>query len=307
MQAAPIDESRLRHPRERPIFVASVAANLMMITAAVAAAMTGSDWLASHPRIAEHITRIRVLAIGAVFAFPLLLLLRNSRLGVVAGNSVRLSRDQVPVLYAMLESHCARLGVHPVPELYLSDTATSEVARADSVWRREYIVLGTRLNEIPPEEAPDVFAFTLARELGRLRLGHTRWWDELLLAYVARTPYLKHFLTNVRTYSLDRYGACLVPDGVRGLLVLASGAEILDRVNVGAYLEHLQEYGGKWARLSSQSSEQPHVAYRIKALYAAGLFDLEHDRRRFGAGAAPRHPGAGTDSFTYQTHNGGLP
>lgn len=285
-----MDESRLRHPRERPIFLTSVAVNVAIMAGAVAVAVAGTDWLVEHPMLAKRITEIRLLAVGAVLVVPAIAALNNARFGRVRGNALRLSPEQIPLLRGILERHCARLRLREVPELYMSDIAISEVARAYSAWHRQYIVLGTAFNDGPLEEVEDVFAFTLGRELGRLRLGHTCWWSEALVAYVARTPYLKRPLNHVRTYSLDRYGAFLAPDGVRGLLVLASGREILQRINVTDYLARLPEMGETWARLSNRAGDEPHVGCRVKALYDAGLFDLARDLRRFSALAAPSGP-----------------
>jgi hypothetical protein len=122
-----------------------------------------------------------------------------------------------------------------------------------------------------------VIAFLLARELGSLRQGHTRWWNEALLAYVVRIPLLRRPLRRVRAFSRDRYAAFLVPEGLRGLLVLASGRRQLPNVNVSAWLEQVREYRGFWAELSGAWRETPHVADRVKALYAAGLFRVERD------------------------------
>ena len=68
----------------------------------------------------------------------------------------------------------------------------------------------------------DAMAFILGRELGRIRLGYTRLWKEILLTYVLRIPYLNIPITRVRTYSCDRYGAFLAPAGVRGLIIAVS-------------------------------------------------------------------------------------
>lgn len=170
----PLPEWRLRHPLEPSIFLFTVALNLIVMAGALAVVMAGDDWVAGHPRIAEHMTKVRLVAIAALFVVPAFAVARNSRLGAFRGNTVRLSDRQVPLLHAILERHCARLGVRPTPKLYMTEIGLSEPARAFSAWGADYIVLSTRFNDGPLEEVRDLFEFTLGRELGRLRLGHTR-------------------------------------------------------------------------------------------------------------------------------------
>ena len=72
----------------------------------------------------------------------------------------------------------------------------------------------------------------------------------------------------------------LAPDGVRGLLVLASGRRVLKSVNINAYLTQVSEYGGFWARLAGAIRTAPHISYRIQMLWAAGFWSPEHDQNR---------------------------
>ena len=50
---ATLDESRLRHPKERPVFIATVLLNLALIAGALALGLYGGDWLERHPRVAK--------------------------------------------------------------------------------------------------------------------------------------------------------------------------------------------------------------------------------------------------------------
>jgi hypothetical protein len=85
-----------------------------------------------------------------------------------------------------------------------------------------------------------VFAFWLRREIGRLHLEHASWTSEFLLAYVAKIPYLPNPLLRVFTYSEDRYGAFLAPEGLPGLIGVASGRRMLREVNAPDYLKQVR-------------------------------------------------------------------
>jgi hypothetical protein len=116
-----------------------------------------------------------------------------------------------------------------------------------------------------------VFAFWLGREIGRLRLGHTSWATEFLLAYVAKIRYLSNPLHRVFTYSEDRYGAFLAPEGLPGLIGVASGRLMLPEVNASDYLKQVRLHGGVWARLAGLTEAEPTISDRIKALFDADL------------------------------------
>jgi hypothetical protein len=274
-ETALMDESQLRHPLERPLFSAFVLLNFVVIGAALFIAIKGSGWLAEHPFLAKHGGHIRAFAIAAVIAVPGLVFLRNTRHAQVRGNSIRLSPVQLPLLHSILGRHCERLGIDRPPDLYFSDTAIKEPARAFTSWKQEYIVLSTRFLQPDLDKMREVFAFLLGRELGRLRLGHASWSTELLLSYVTKIPYVRNPILRVFTYSEDRYGAYLAPEGVLGLVALASGRLMLYEVNVPDYLRYVQAHGGIWSRLAALTSDTPHTAFRIKNLYNAGLLQSQ--------------------------------
>lgn len=271
-----IDESRLRHPLERPIFVASAALSVGLAAAAVIVALLGAEWLKAHPVLETHKGTVRLAAVAAVGVVPAAHLLRRLRGIMYLGNSVRLSPEQLPGVHAVLEAHCARLGIAPLPALYLCRSLTGGAVRAFSGLDRDYVVLGTTLFEIPGGPGQDVIGFTLGRALGSIRLGHTRWWDEALLFFVARVPGLRNPIRAVRTYSCDRYGAALAPDGIRGLILEAAGPDALPAVNVAAYRRQAEAFPpGVWGGLIRFCQDPPHVSARIEALHGAGLWRAE--------------------------------
>jgi hypothetical protein len=124
----------------------------------------------------------------------------------------------------------------------------------------------------PLEEVRPIYEFEIGRELGRIRLGHTRWWDELLVAYVVKLPLLRNPLVHARTYAYDRYAAYLAPDSVRGLIVLASGRPILKLVDVEEFVAQAESSRGFWPWLANLTRREPHVTFRLRALVDAGLY-----------------------------------
>jgi hypothetical protein len=281
----PIDEEALRHPLETRIFVLSVILNASLLILAVVLATNASDWLETHPIIDKYLKGIQALATGLVLAPFALTFARNARRSYVRGNSVALSREQMPEIYGVLEKHCARIGLDPVPGLFLSQTGISDFSTAFTARRKHFIVLGTKFVEPNFARVREVLDFTIARELGRIRLGHTKWYDEFLVAYVVRIPLLREPLEKVRVLSLDRYAAKLVPDGLPGLIVLGSGRLLLHRVNIADYLAQVDAYSGTWRWIADIGKHDVPALLRVRTLYEAGLFDREVDLQNFTSGS----------------------
>ena len=268
---ATFDESRLRHPKERPVFIATVLLNLALVAGALALGVYGGDWLERHPRVAKYADALRAAAIAAALAPFVLTFARNRRHASVRANSVQLSRTQIPEIYEDFERMCATLRMQPPPELYVTEDAIDAPSAAYSALHVDYVVLDVKFLEAKLDEVRDVYRFYLARELGRIRLGHTHWFDEFLIAHVTRTPMLANPLMHMRTYSHDRVAMTLAPDSIRGLAVQASGRHMLKHLDVEAFLAQAREVRGWWARAASLGRDTPRVAYRVQELERAGL------------------------------------
>ena len=269
------DESQFRHPWERPAFIASVVLNLTLMVGAILLANAGADWLDAHPFLHKHIKEIRVLAIAAVFVLPTVVFIRRTRMASILGNSVLLSPQQLPEIHSILEEHCRKLGISQVPELFLTDKAVSPPSQAFSTWNRDCIALNARFIERKPEKSRDVLSFMLGREIGRIRLGHTKPLYEVMLVYMSKIPYLRNPLTQVETLSLDRYGAYLEPNAIPGLMILACGRRLVGLIRVSAYLENVDTYRGFWPMVSNLYRPEPHISFRIRELRKAGLLQFD--------------------------------
>jgi hypothetical protein len=283
---------RIRHPRERRVLLLSALANAGIVAGVIAALVLAPDWLAAHHRIQQLAERVRTVAIVAVLILPAVTFLRRSRLALVRENSVRLGRDQMPEIFSILERQCSALGITDPPELHVSKAATSELSNAVSfVDGRQAIVLRADIFKGLEwiEDRSDAIAFVLGYELGRIRLGHASWWQDVYLGYLIRIPVLRLPLLTVETLSRDRHAALLAPDGIRGLILQASGGELLRYVSVGAYVRQVMEGASRWSRLAALARHGPHVSSRVRALYRAGFFHLDRDLARLEQPAAIVH------------------
>ncbi|MGA9943763.1 MAG: M48 family metallopeptidase [Candidatus Cybelea sp.] len=265
-----IDEAALRDPWERPIFLASVVGNFLLMGIAIALIFFQPGWLKGHAFLNKEITLLRVLAITALIGIPLLVLNRNRREASIRGNSVRLSEQQFPWVYAVLKNHCRRLGMKETPELFLTSGSIQPYSQTFSSWRETYIVLHQIIFDINDEKTLDVISFLIGHELGAVRLNHTAVWNEMLLTYISSIKWLRNPLERVRTYSRDRYGAALTPTGFRGMLINAVGRRLMDHVNIEAYLAEERNYGGFWSFSNVLFDPKPQVLTRLRKLHDAG-------------------------------------
>ncbi|HTA38680.1 MAG TPA: M48 family metallopeptidase [Candidatus Acidoferrales bacterium] len=266
-----VDESALRHPSERPIFLATVTLNFALMGLAIALTFyQPPPWFTHHVLLDKDVSLLRVIAISALIGIPLLVLNRNRRESLIRGNSVRLSEKQFPEVYAILQDHCRRLGMTDVPELFLTAGNIQPFSVTYSSWRENYIVLHQVLFDIVESKSIDVVSFVLAHELGAIRLNQTAIWNEMLLTYVSAIKWFRYPLERARTYSRDRYGAALSPTGFRGLLINAVGRRLMDNVDIPDYLEQAFKYRGFWANINAFFEPKPQVFNRINQLKAAG-------------------------------------
>jgi len=264
--------STLRHPSENGVFAASVVVNVLLVVGAVVLVFFGSDWLKQVPLIGHYTAEIKAVAL-AIVAGPLSLpFLRNSRYAQIRGNSVRLSEIQFPEIYEVFKRQCEKLGLKVIPELYLTDKGIPGVSHAYSTWTHDYVVLATDYLDPNVEASMDSIAFVLGTELGRLHLRHTSLLNELLLSYISKVPLLRNPITEIRTYSRDRYGAFLAPDSFTGLVVLVSGRRSRKVINVKDLVDQAMTYGGLWAWYVIFQRREPEAALRIKRLIDAGFF-----------------------------------
>jgi hypothetical protein len=268
------EESELRRSSDRTIYVVTVLVNLALFVLAILVIEHGSAWLNQYPRLAKRAQDVRALALALLAAPPALVFLRHRRRANAAGNGVRLSSRQLPELYDTLLRYCARLGQQEIPALYIAEQAKG-YSEAFAAWHHEFIVIRPVFLIAPLEEVRPIYEFWIGRELGRIRLGHTRWWEELLVAYVVKLPLLRNPLLHARTYAYDRYAAWLAPDSVRGLVVFASGRQLLKLVDVPEFVAQAESTRGFWPWLSNLTRSEPHVTFRLRALMDAGLFPRE--------------------------------
>jgi hypothetical protein len=271
----------LRHPAEAWVVPACIAVNALVVAAAIILVWFAAAWLDHHPFVAHHLGALRAIAIAGVLALPATALGRHVRIYTDRGNGLQLSRTQMALCHELLEKACRKLGVRQVPELYLVPHSELEtISNAYSViGGRSVVALSPQLFGGHWEQNERAIAFAIGHAVGALRLGHTRWWMELLTAYAVRLPFVRTPIRAVYAFSHDRCGAIVEPNGIVGLIIHVAEKDLANRIDVPSFVEQAVAYRGFWAVVAGMNRRRPHLMFRARQLYEAGLFDYERDTR----------------------------
>jgi Zn-dependent protease with chaperone function len=275
-----MDNPRLREPREMPLYVFSVLINLLIVAfIVVGASLLGFlNALAGDPLSGPAVDAIRLAFVALLLLVPGLVVYRQLTRAGTRGSAVRLSRRQFPDIYSLKEDFARRLELRRNPEIYLTSGNGALNAFAASTVGHDFVVIHSELFSNTYEKNKDALAFIVGHELGHLRLGHTRLWYQLSVAYVDRVPLLGGFLSRAREFSCDRHGAYLAPQGQEGLVLLAAGRYVYKEVDVDELLEQAREFRGFWPVVAQLPQSHPFTVRRLKALHDAGFFESRaHD------------------------------
>jgi hypothetical protein len=281
---------RMTYPLERLILYGSVIANLAIALGIAIAIANAPDWVTQHPTFQSFEQKATTTAVIVLLAIPVTPLVRRARVALLRENSVLLGPTQVPAIYEILERECRALGLSPMPDVYITKAIKTLSTSISLVRGGQVILLHGDLfsGTAGVEQRLDVFAFIIGHELGRIRLGHASFWQDLFLGYLKRVPIVRWPLLTVQTLSRDRVSAVLAPDGIRGLLLHAGGADVLEQLDVADYVRKVNAgSSGFWSGLASIARTEPHVSSRVRALYADGFFQLDQDLARLASAPQP--------------------
>src|SRR5215210_5498974 len=275
---------QLRNPYEIPLYIFSVLVNLLIISfILIGALLLGYlNVLAGEPLSGPAVDAIRVAFLALLLLVPGLVVYRQLTRAGTRGAAVRLSPRQFPDIYAVKEDFARRLGLKRDPEIYLMSGNGVLNAFAASTFGYDFVVIHSELFSNTYERNKDALAFIIGHELGHLRLGHTRLWYQLSIAYVDRGPLLGGFLSRAREFSCDRHGSYLAPRGEEGLVLLAAGRYVYKEVDVGELLEQAQRFQGFWPVVAQLPQSHPFTVRRVKVLYDAGFFEASEENAATG-------------------------
>jgi Zn-dependent protease with chaperone function len=240
----------LRIPRERTLFVLAVVFSSII-------------WL---------LLTISLFGIGVVFIALALLVGHCLLMAHVLGNGVRVGPQQLPELWARIETASRKLGMDKPPEAYVLQSGGLLNAFATKILSRRFIIIYSDLLEacgLDTDELgrPNELDFVIGHEIGHLAAGHVgmRWF--LLPSFFV--PLLGSAYSRACEYSCDRCGHAVVGDltvSSRALAILAAGPRAARRMSLDAFVDQRRDTRRFWMAVFELNSTHPFLSKRVAAL-----------------------------------------
>ena len=267
---------RMRHPLEVPIYILLVILNIVLIVVVVgglvvqlAPSLLQALYITSNP--------LRLAVIALLLAFLLaglvLILVRQLNRASVRGSSVLATDHQFPEINVIKREGAAALGFSSSkePEIYVAAGNGVLNAFAASAFGHDFVVVNSDLFANTLEQNQRALRFIVGHELGHIKLGHTRLWYQLSVAYSGLIPLLGPYLSRLRELSCDRHGAWFESEGEDGLILLAAGRYIYHQVELPVLLEQAQRNRGFWNAVVQLPLSHPLTIRRIRELNRLGM------------------------------------
>lgn len=270
-QILPMKKPKLIHPFEKTVYIFAVFINIMIPALII---LLG---LAAENRLDISFAGESIWFLLGVI--PIIVTASTLTRFFVQSDGIRLSRQQFPEIYAIVESFSQRLGMKHPPELFLYTGASASKIDSRQWFHKEYIFINDQVCKMK-DETMEGLAFLIGCEFGHLQLGHRKPLDVISVMYSIRIPIIGPLLNRLRTYSADRYGAYLSPEGIQGLVFLTAGRQVYQQVELKQYKAQAFEKRGCFARTLELTRNQPYFADRLKALYRLGLFKEKEEEAR---------------------------
>jgi len=183
--------------------------------------------------------------------------------GYIKGNAVKVTPSQFPEIHAILLTQCRKLEINNVPDLYIMQSGGILNAFATTFLGSNYIVLYSEIAEEAFQNNKETVEFVIGHELGHIKRKHML--KSLLLFPSFIIPFLNSAYSRACEYTCDNIGASLCPNGVKpGLILLASGKNMWNKVNVEKFIEQGSTENGFWVWLAEKTSSHPNLTKRVK-------------------------------------------
>jgi Zn-dependent protease with chaperone function len=251
----PTPISALRHPKESTYFtVAAIAGTLA--------------WLCLIPFVIPFVIMFFWVII------PLLIgvwIFKQRYKAEMLGNSIKVSRNQYPEIFEIVERHCRALGLAVPPAVFVVNMNGVVNAIARKILKDKYVMLYSDLIDLMLAHGSTIeLSSIIGHELGHHAAGHVAFWKQTLLKPAMCIPFLGGAYSRACELTADRIGLYLCGDkdaACRGLIALACGSKLLSpRTNLQAFQDQERELPWFFAFWNDLYSSHPRLTKRVMAL-----------------------------------------
>lgn len=262
----------LRHRWEVPMLVICALITVTAFAASIYVLFYMPELGDSEDTMQEAMQFAAFLPLGAMA----ILVIRYFMAAGVRSSSVKAGPEQFPELYAMHVSLAERLGMAHIPDLYVANGNGVVNAYAFSCdYRRRYVVVHAEIARLV-DDYPDVVAFVIAHELGHHKLGHVRWWRNVIGIIPGGLILPGKAMVRAQEYSADRVATTVCNQCSQGIGLLSVGPYLQHRVSSGPYMAQAVEEEKSWfVRVANWLADHSVNTKRFLALKAVEEHGLD--------------------------------
>ncbi len=208
-------------------------------------------------------------AIGIIYAifFGVFFFLTHlAFIAYIRGSAVKISSEQFPEIYSTVSELCMKIGLEPVPEVYLMQQGGALNAFATRLFRSNILVLYSDLLEACGDNTT-ARNMIIGHELGHIKEGHLRLHWLLLPGLMI--PFLGTALSRAREFTCDRYGYILAGSGeaaLKGLAILSAGSVYGPKIKLETFVGQRDSLNTGAMTIGKWMSTHPPLSERIAAL-----------------------------------------
>ncbi|HTF18650.1 MAG TPA: M48 family metallopeptidase [Chryseolinea sp.] len=179
--------------------------------------------------------------------------------GLIRGNSVRITKEQFPEVYEIIEQQANRLEV-ALPEIYITSGHFNAFVTRFS--RSHILMIYSEVIETALKGNYDVLKYVTAHELCHIKQKHLLKEKYLLPSRLI--PFLGLAYSRGCEYTCDRVGFQFSPQGsAEGILIMTTGKEVYEKFNIALHIENSVENEGFWTWFSEKFLTHPHLYKRL--------------------------------------------
>ncbi len=247
------------HPKENQYFILRVVFSVigLFIVFSIVYSSRKDVSIAAGSVLSTMIIYVAVIIIYLRF-FNMLMI------GYLRGNGILINENQFPEVYAMVQEIKTIYRMETEPKVFLIQEGGVLNAYAARFVGRNYIAIYADVFE-QVERDPEVLKFILAHEMAHVKEHHVQkmFWTGLSF-YV---PFLAQAYSRACEYTCDMNGYVASKTGARnGLVMLAAGKHLYNKVNIGQYVKDCQENSSFAVKLVEKFNSHPNLPKRIEYL-----------------------------------------
>ena len=241
------------HPKETTYFNVKLVTSVLIYLVIVGTIVYGA--------ILDLSSLIGVLIIipAVLFFWLMLKIIHGIFIGEIRGNSIRVTSEQFPIIFEIIEEQARKLKV-AMPEIYITSGPFN--AFVTRISRGHILMLYSQVVETALKGDYDVLKYVTAHELCHMKQKHIAKKQYLLPSRII--PFLELAYSRGCEYTCDRVGYHFSPKGsVEGVLIMTTGKEIYSKFNIEVHIKNSQENEGFWTWFSEKFFTHPHLYKRL--------------------------------------------